>query len=155
MTAAVALREVRESDLPIFYEQQLEPEATRMAGFPSRDREAFMRHWARILVDETTVLRTILFEAQVAGNVVCWPDSGKRLVGYWIGKRYWGKGVASAALGRFLEVVKGRPLHARVAKHNAASIRVLEKCGFVLVSEERFVGTDGGEGRELVMVLED
>ena len=29
-----------------------------------------------------------------------------------------------------------RPLHAHVAKHNAGSIRVLEKCGFRLELEE-------------------
>ena len=41
----VTLRDVTEADLPIFYEQQLDPEATQMAAFPSRDRDAFMAHW--------------------------------------------------------------------------------------------------------------
>ncbi len=55
--------------------------------------------------------------------------------GYWIGREYWGKGIASAALADFLDVVEDRPLHARVAKHNAGSIRVLEKCGFARCGE--------------------
>ena len=41
----VQLRDVVTADLPIFFEQQLDPEATQMADFPSRDRDAFMTHW--------------------------------------------------------------------------------------------------------------
>src|SRR5207244_9942675 len=36
-----------------FFEHQLDAEATRMAAFPSRDRDAFMAHWARIMSKET------------------------------------------------------------------------------------------------------
>jgi len=39
----VTLREVTKEDLPIFFEHQLDAEATRMAAFPSRDR--FTRMW--------------------------------------------------------------------------------------------------------------
>src|SRR5262245_25643082 len=98
MTGDVILREVHESDLPVFFEQQRDPEATRMAAVPARGRDAFMAHWARIMADETTVLRTIVFRGQVAGNLVCWEQAGQRLVGYWLGREYWGQGIASAAL---------------------------------------------------------
>jgi RimJ/RimL family protein N-acetyltransferase len=129
----VQLRPVRESDLPIFYEQQLDPEAARMAAFPSRAHDAFMAHWARILAtpDETITL-TVLFEDQVAGNIGSWQQDRERLVGYWIGRDHWGRGIATAALALFLSEVKTRPLHAHVVQHNRASVRVLEKCGFVL-----------------------
>jgi len=50
----VTLREVTQEDLPIFFAHQLDAEATRMAAFPSRDRDAFMAHWARIMSKETT-----------------------------------------------------------------------------------------------------
>jgi RimJ/RimL family protein N-acetyltransferase len=46
-------------------------------------------------------------------------------------------------------VVDARPLHAYVAKSNVASIRVLEKCGFVEVGEH--TGDDGIE--ELLLEL--
>lgn len=131
----VRLRNVADDDLPIFFEHQLDPAATAMAAFPSRDREAFMAHWARILGEDSVVLKTILFGEQVAGNVVSWLAEDERLVGYWIGREYWGKGIATAALGAFLQVVEPRPLHARVATHNIGSIRVLEKCGFASFSE--------------------
>ncbi len=87
MPSTVLLRDVIASDRPIFFEQQLDPIANQMAAFPARDREAFLAHWAKILADETNILRTILFEGQVA-------------------------------------------------KHNLASLRVLEKCGFTITGEE-------------------
>jgi RimJ/RimL family protein N-acetyltransferase len=130
MTNEVHLRDVIESDLPVFFEQQLDPDATRMAAFPSRDREAFMTHWAKIMRDETNMLMTILFDGQVAGNIVSWQQGDEREIGYWLGKEYWGKGIATKALAEFLNQVTARPLYAHVAKHNLASIRVLEKCGF-------------------------
>ena len=68
----VTLREVTQEDLPIFFEHQLDAEATRMAAFPSRDRDAFMAHWARIMSNETGILNTILADDTVAGNVVYW-----------------------------------------------------------------------------------
>jgi RimJ/RimL family protein N-acetyltransferase len=130
VTNDVHLREVIESDLPIFFEQQLDPDATRMAAFPSRDREAFMTHWAKIMRDEANTLKTILFDGRVAGNIVSWQQGTEREVGYWLGKEYWGKGIATRALAEFLNHVTQRPLYAHVVKHNIASIRVLEKCGF-------------------------
>jgi hypothetical protein len=81
-TKGVVLRDVIESDLPIFYEQQLDPDAARMAAFPSRDREAFFAHWAKIMCMDTVTLKTIRFDGQVAGNIVAFEQDGKREVGY-------------------------------------------------------------------------
>jgi RimJ/RimL family protein N-acetyltransferase len=72
----------------------------------------------------------------VAGNVVSFVQSGEREVGYWIGNEYWGTGVATQALSGFLNHVDTRALYAHVARHNVASIRVLEKCGFEVSWEE-------------------
>ena len=88
----VVLRDVTEADLPIFYEQQLDPEATQMAAFPSRNRDAFMAHWInKVMSNHNTIVKTILFDGQVAGNIVSWDQSGEREVGYWLGKEYWAK----------------------------------------------------------------
>lgn len=132
----VRLRDVHEADLPIFFEHQRDPDATEMAGFPARAWDAFMAHWAKILADATTINQTILVDEQVAGNIACWEQHGERAVGYWIGKSFWGRGVASAALAMFLRHVAARPLHAHVVRHNHASMRVLEKCGFVVCGED-------------------
>lgn len=154
MTGKVTLREVNQDDLAIFFEQQLDPEATRMAAFPSRAHDAFMAHWTKCMAEESSILRTILYHGKVAGNVVCWQQAGEARIGYWLGKAYWGKGIATAAVSQFLRVVTVRPLYARVTKHNAASIRVLEKCGFTKFGEDTFSDSDGREMQEVVLTLE-
>lgn len=139
MSITASLRNVRVSDLAVFYQQQLDPEATSMAGFPARDYEDFMAHWQRCMADDGAVLRTILCENRIAGNVVSWTQAGDVNVGYWLGREFWGRGVATAALSQFLKQVTKRPLHARVARSNLRSIRVLEKCGFVVRSKSSAV----------------
>lgn len=154
MTSVILLRDVTETDLPIFYEQQLDLEANAMAAFPARDRESFMVHWTKIMADESVILKTILFDGQVAGNIVCWEQSGEREVGYWLGKEFWGKGIATKALSEFLNQVKTRPLVAHVAKQNIASRRVLEKCGFKFVREDKYLDKRGAELEELILKLD-
>jgi RimJ/RimL family protein N-acetyltransferase len=126
-----------------------------MAAFTARDpadRDAFMAHWAKILADGSIIKRTVVYEGRVVGNIVCFGWQGKREVGYWIGREHWGRGIATAALAEFLRVVKERPLHAAAAKDNAASIRVLEKCGFVVTSYDRGFSNARGEEIEEVML---
>jgi RimJ/RimL family protein N-acetyltransferase len=131
----VVLREVVDSDLPIFFEHQRDPEAARMAAFPSRDRDAFMTHWAKLRGEPSNIILTIVCDGQVAGNIGSWIAGDQRLISYWIGREFWGRGVATGALAAFIAKIKERPLRAFVAKHNTGSIRVLEKCGFVLSPE--------------------
>ena len=155
MTNSVQLRDAKETDLPIFYEQQLDPEAIRMAAFPTRGKDAFMAHWSKIIVDHSVQIKTILFQGDVAGNIVCFEQLGEHEVGYWLGKEYWGKGIASTALAQFLEFIETRPLYAHVAKHNIASRRVLEKCGFNIVAEDKFFSKIFGEDiEEYILVLD-
>lgn len=154
-TADVVLRDVIEEDLPIFFEHQLEPEATRMAAFPSRNREAFMEHWrTKALGDETVVAKTVVVDGQVAGNVVSWQQSEEREVGYWIGREFWGRGVATKAVSAFLEHDRTRPLYAHVAEHNVASVRVLRKCGFAPSDEAASCERDD-DVKEVVLKLDE
>lgn len=141
----VFLRDVLDSDLQIFFEHQREPEANQMAAFPSKDKASFMAHWSKIRKDETNILKTILYNGQVAGNVVSFIMKGKREVGYWIGSEFWGRGLATKALKMFLEIEKTRPLYGVVAKHNIGSQRVLEKCGFEILNRN---------GNETILVLQ-
>ena len=135
-TDDVLLRDVVQGDLPVFFEYQRDPVSNRMAGVPSRNRDAFATHWAKILSDRAFTIKTILFEERVAGYVMSFERDDQREVGYWIGREYWGKGIATAALSRFLTHAEARrPLHAKVAKHNVGSIHVLKKSGFTLAGE--------------------
>ena len=125
------LREVREEDLDVLFEQQREPEGVAMAVFPAREREAFDAHWRRVLANDRNVVRVIEVDGEVAGNIGSWEQDGRRLVGYWLGREFWGRGLATAALAEFVQELEVRPLHAWVATSNVGSTRVLEKCGFV------------------------
>ena len=113
-----------------------------------------MAHWAKIMKDESVILKTILFVGQVAGNVLSFEMDGEREVGYWLGREFWGKGIATIALSLFLEVVKIRPLFAYVAKHNIASQRVLKKCGFILSGETKeFSNLNGVLVEGIILIL--
>jgi RimJ/RimL family protein N-acetyltransferase len=133
----VLLRLPLETDLPTLFEQQLDPQATAMAAFPSRDRGPFMLHWEKIMKDKGVTIRVIVFKGKIAGHLICWKQNYEQEVGYWLGREFWGKGVASAALAKFLKVVTIRPLYAHVIEHNIGSRRVLEKCGFVLHDQKK------------------
>ncbi len=138
MTASaghVRLREVSEDDLPIFFEQQNDPVASRMAAVPPRDRDAFMEHWAtNVLGNDAGRVQAIVADDRVVGNILSFERSGELQVGYWIGQEHRGKGIASRALSLFLsDVETRRPLHAHAVRDNAGSLRVLEKCGFRIV----------------------
>ena len=155
MTVEVRLRGVEDPDLEVFFEHQADPEAGVMAAFPARDKERFAAHWARIRADPAVILRTVVAGGVVAGNVVSWPQDGQRLVGYWIGREHWGRGVATRALRLFADEDPTRPLHAHVAAHNVGSIRVLEKCGFRRDREREAAAPAPDDGiDEFVFVLD-
>ena len=106
-----------------------------MVAFNSRDRAAFDQHWAKVLADDTALKKTVVVDGQVAGNIGSFMREGKREVGYWFDRAFWGRGVATKALSAFLCLEQTRPLHAGVAKHNLASLRVLQKCGFTFADD--------------------
>lgn len=158
MTNELLLRDIVDDDLPIFFEHQLDREANFMAAFTAKDptdREAFTAHWRRILADETVVIKTIIFDGQVAGSVSSYEDEGKPEVTYWLGREYWGKGIATWALKELLtHHNQTRPIYARVAKDNLGSRRVLEKCGFLVIGESNgFANARGQEIEELLLEL--
>jgi RimJ/RimL family protein N-acetyltransferase len=140
----IELRPATEADASLFFEHQEDAAAVRMvAGPPKRDREAYFEHWIRTSKDPAVVRRAIVFDGSVAGYVGCFEREGVPEVCYWLGREFWGKGIASGALALFLLEEKRRPLVGRVAKRNPASVRVLEKCGFAIVSED--ASPHGGE----------
>lgn len=129
----VSLRDVLVADLPILFEHQADPVACRRAA---------------------VMQKTVLCDRQVAGNIVSFERSNRREIGYWIGREYWGRGVATEALNRFLQHVTPRPLFAHVAKRNPASIRVLEKCGFAITERSpRPPEADENSGEKVVLTL--
>ncbi len=158
MLENVRLRPTTAEDLPILFEQQLDPEANHMAAFTAKDpsdRQAFTAHWNKILADNSIENMTVLANGQIAGYLVFFEQFGSPSVAYWLGKPFWGKGIATQALTAFLALLPVRPVYARVAKDNVGSIRVLHKCGFRQAGEDAgFSNARGCDVEELIMVRE-
>jgi RimJ/RimL family protein N-acetyltransferase len=95
-----------------------------------------------------TVNKIILRGDEVAGHVSCYRQEGELEVTYWLGKKHWGKGVATEALKKLLQEIAHRPVFARAAKDNVGSIRVLEKCGFKIIGENSGFAQGRGEETE-------
>jgi RimJ/RimL family protein N-acetyltransferase len=151
---SVRLRDVEPDDLPILFQHQLDPEANRMAVANPRDERAFNAHWAKILGDPSLVAKAVLVDGCVVGVINCFKWDGKDSVGYWIAREHWGQGIATRALGLLLEEIPTRPLYARVARSNVASLRVLERRGFVVTGYESTPPCDRfPECEEAVLVL--
>jgi RimJ/RimL family protein N-acetyltransferase len=153
----VTLRPVIPDDLPVFFDNMRDPVAIHMAAFTSKDpndRAAFDAHWARSLAAEDGLIRTIVVDNQVAGSVLSYVHDGETEVSYWIGREYWGQSIATTALKAFLVIETTRPLYARAVKDNAGSLRVLEKCGFAIIGEDKgFANGRGEEVEEFILRL--
>lgn len=156
--AACTLRPVRESDLPTFRAHQFEPGAAHMAAFTSAEplgETAFHERWRRLMSDDRILARTIEVDGTVSGHVMCYDNDGAREVTYWIGRAFWGRGIATSALRQFLQICTERPLRGRAAADNTASLRVLEKCGFRRIGTARGLApARGAEIDEVVMQLD-
>ena len=153
----ITLRDVTDADLPIFFGLQRDFTYNHMAAFTQKDpddRVAFDAHRKKIRSNPELANRAILFEGQVAGHIASFVIDGNREITHRIARHLWGRGLATGALRAFLAVVTDRPLHARAAKDNVGSLRVLAKCGFEVTGEEiGFANAPGQEIEEVVLRL--
>ncbi|NUR49357.1 MAG: GNAT family N-acetyltransferase [Hamadaea sp.] len=148
----VRLRAVLEADLPVFYEWRRDPEAVERSKLPPKDRDAFLTQWrTEVLPNSEGIVRAITADGVLAGNILSFPFNGRRCIGYWLDRAFWGRGVGTAALRLFLtEVDSARPIYAETDEGNAGSLRMLEKCGFARVGVEV-----DGDIRFIVLRLDD
>ncbi|MEE1829882.1 GNAT family N-acetyltransferase [Streptomyces sp. SP17KL33] len=158
MTATeISLREVRDSDLPLLWRHWSDPEAQRIAAFTGEyqnDRALFDSHWAKLRADPEVLNRTVVVDGEVVGSIAVFGPPDEREVTYWIDRAHWGRGIATAALTALLDLVPTRPLHAYAAADNTGSIRVLQKCGFVVTGHDRgFARARDAEIDEAVLIL--
>ncbi|MBL8759824.1 MAG: GNAT family N-acetyltransferase [Phycisphaerae bacterium] len=142
ISLSVRLRPVAQADLPELFEFQRDPEGAQMAAVVPRDHPSFLSHWEKVLNDPSVVARAITVEGVLVGDISCFSIDAADFVGYSVAREHRGRGIATRALSLLLQEVAKRPLHARAARHNLASIRVLERCGFVLVGYEHSPATE-------------
>ena len=137
----ISFSKTKLEDLPHFFRFQLDPEAAYLAAFTPKDptnEVAYLEKYTRFLNDPTITMLTIRADGIIAGSVAKFVIDNEAEVTYWIDKKYWGKGIASAALQEILRIEQVRPIFGRTAFDNYASQKVLEKCGFIKI------GTDTG-----------
>lgn len=141
MNINITLAEVKKDDLNVFFQFQLDKEASYLAAFTAKDTNdetAYIERYSRYLTDPSIHMRTIMADGEIAGSISKYVMEEEAEITYWIDRKFWGKGIATAALSAFLHLEQSRPIYGRVAFDNFGSQRVIEKCGFVKI------GTDKG-----------
>lgn len=144
------MRPTTHEDVADFWAHQ---QANRLEAGTSAQRQAFTARWRGILDNRDAPVRTIVADGQVVGYVAHFERNDLPEISYELGRPHWRKGFATAALLQFLREIEVRPLYARAAQDNAASIRVLKKCGFAIVAQDRFTDETGHERAEFVFQL--
>ena len=157
VTPTVALRPVEDSDLDAIFEQMRDPVSVEMAAFTTEDpddRAAFDAHMAKVLASPDGTMRAVTGDGRLVGTVASFVLDGVTEVTYWIDRSHWGRGIAGRALALLLHEVPARPIRARVASDNLASMHVLRKNGFRPVGTEvSFAPARGTEIEETLLEL--
>ncbi|WP_218354036.1 GNAT family N-acetyltransferase [Alteromonas lipotrueiana] len=100
--------------------------------YPYTENDAIS--WLENLHSTVRKPHAIEINNKLVGCVSFWEyDSESIEIGYWIGKEFWGKGIATKALQNLFiqpSFPKNKNIVAKVATQNIASQRVLEKCRF-------------------------
>lgn len=153
----IELRDLDDDDLDAIFEMMRDPAAVQMAAFTAADpddRVAFDTWIARERRASEVATYVVTENGGFAGTAALFSVEGDREVTYWIARHAWGRGVATEALRILVSREAERPLFARVAAHNAASLAVLTKVGFTEVSRDiDFAPGVGREVEEIVLVL--
>jgi [ribosomal protein S5]-alanine N-acetyltransferase len=134
------LRRTTASDLNTLFVFQLDKEANYLAAFTSKDmgdKDAYIQKYTKFLYDPTINMQTILVKDAIVGSIAKFEIEGKAELTYWIDKSYWGRGIGTKVLTLFLTHEITRPLFARVAFDNVGSQRVLVKCHFEKIGQDR------------------
>ena len=153
----VVLRPTEVSDLQSFFIFQLDDEANYLAAFTAKDptdKAAYLQKYTKFLDEPSITSRTIMVNNIIAGSISKFEIEGRAEITYWIDRNFWGKGVATAALKKFLTIESTRPIFARVAFDNHGSRKVLEKCGFVRTGQDKgFANARQAEIEEFIYKL--
>ncbi|MEO8769893.1 MAG: GNAT family N-acetyltransferase [Ferruginibacter sp.] len=136
----IKIRKTEKSDLPFFFQFQLDKEANFLAAFTAKDptdKEAYLEKYSKFLHEPTINMLTILIDETIIGSISKFEIQGDAEITYWLDKNFWGKGIATTALNYLLANENARPIFGRVAFDNLGSQKVLEKCGFVKIGEDK------------------
>ena len=139
-------------DLDAFCAMEADAEVRRYVGGAPRTREAAeQRFWERAMQPvegRLAMWATVLKEdGRYVGRCGLYPNirgeqkvAGEAVLGFYLARPFWGQGFASEAGRAFVEFgfdeLKLARIVTAVQVENTASVRVLEKLGFVIASHE-------------------
>ena len=136
----IKLRPTEIADLDTLFQFQLDKEGGYLAAFMPKDptdKTAYLTKHTKLLSDPTVNNQTILVNNIIVGSVAKFVMEGDAEITYWGDKKFWGQGIATKALKKFLDIEMTRPIFGRVAFDNFGSQKVLEKCGFVKIGSDK------------------
>ena len=136
----ITLPETEKDDLNTLFQFQLDNAANFMAAFTAKNpnnKAAYIEKYTKHLADPTINMRTIKISNEIAGSVAKFIMENEAGITYWIDRKFWGQGIATTALKAFLQMELTRPIYARLAFDNYGSQKVLEKCGFVKIGNDK------------------
>ena len=148
-TSRLRLRPARPEDLNAIHAVLSDREAMRWWSTPPHDDIEQSRAWLNVMIANTAAGAAdfvVEHEGRVIGKAGCWkaPD-----VGYILHPDVWGRGFAREALSAVIDHVFAATdldaLNADVDPNNAASIRLLERLGFVRTGEAKATWHIGGQ----------
>ena len=137
----IKLRPTEIADLATLFQFQLDKEGGYLAAFMPKDptdKSAYIDKHTKLLNNPTVNNQTIILDNIIVGSIAKFIIEGDTEITYWIDRKFWGQGIATQALKKFLAIETTRPIFGRVAFDNFGSQKVLEKCGFDKI------GTDKG-----------
>jgi RimJ/RimL family protein N-acetyltransferase len=151
---SIQLRPVLADDIALFFEHHLEVRPLPVGASITERKATFTEGWEQMLADETVLARTIVSGRDVAGYVICSRQREKPTISSWLGRKFWGHGIATKAVKSFVDLVEERPVYARVAYDNLAALQVLRKIGFAIIGHDSFFSdAHGYEIDEIICAL--
>lgn len=136
----ITLAKTEKNDLNAFFQFQLDNESNYLAAFTSKDpndKAAYLEKYTKHLADPDIHMRTIKVNGLIVGSIAKFIMDNEAGITYWIDRKFWGRGIATTALNEFLKIEQARPIYGRVAFDNYGSQKVLEKCGFVKIGQDK------------------
>lgn len=153
----IELRDIADDDLDAVFEMMRDPEGIARAAFTAKDpddRSSFDAWMARNRANPSARVQVVTEDGGFAGTAGTFSVDGDREITYWIARHAWGRGVATAVIELLIALEPERPLYARAAALNTASVAALRRAGFAEISRnDAYAPGVGRNVEEIVFAL--
>lgn len=147
-TDRLLLRNFTEEDAPLLYELNLDPEVIKYTYDPIKDIDHAQQILQRVILPQYALYNHGRWAVHLkpALEFIGWcglktrPEMNEIDLGYRFMKKFWGKDYATESAGACIkyafEKLNLNRIVGRALPGNAASIKILEKCGMIYIGEQ-------------------